>query len=373
MVWTVRCALLTAGLSFVLAADEPSSGSVWIPERQLLPVMELHPAYSREQKQPSLPKTPADTDRMIEVPTWRPPVAFEGGGSSKRPAISALSDPLSLSLSPPTDHTTHARPVQISHESSEDGLTASTTSPHPPVQAPADVQDGQQWPRFKVGDDKFGLHGYPLGHPGFKHLYEGPARVPWQPWNFEHFVKNGAFQTFMTRFQPEPFLLRAIQATLWNQLQHDGIRPRLVSTKGSAMQGDYLWPPVQASPNHPEQLDVPSRARSKRIRNILAESIQAHSMRNPEVFHLEVPFRSEVRHILMVPSKAYRFIEAWESAAGSQMWFFFEGMRSVYDGKNRLAFLGSMFLPDHAEWALLKARILKIGLPSLAAFNRVGT
>lgn len=228
---------------------------------------------------------------------------------------------------------------------------------------------------------KFTLQPYPREIPFFKHLYQGPHLPPWTPWNFEDFGSEGNLKATLERFQPSPRLLRAIRSRIWDHLQSKGVQPLLVSTQGTAMQGDFLWPPVAVVSTPPAaDLDIPPLIRSLRVRQALTEEFSRHSLQDPRFFHLEVNAQSRRRHILMVPGGDLRFVHFMNThepplqRPPSQLWLFFEGMRPelLYRNKEskKPAFLGASFLPSSAELLLLHDNVVQIAFPAHVALVR---
>ncbi|GAC94429.1 hypothetical protein PHSY_002000 [Pseudozyma hubeiensis SY62] len=367
----------------VVGTDDAEPGTARIPERQLFPVMELNSAYKAQLEPEIFPSTPMRLDRMIEVPTWRKPVPVKTSNIPDARELAAPSPHTELSSFPPSQPALGQSSAQLPSTESKEAVAAeqisrpsfpstSRTTFQSAQQIPAFELRGQKWGPFEIGKDFFALQPYPLDLPALRHLYQGTYFRTWQPWNFEDFVNENGFATRGTRYQPEPPLLQAINSKIWSGLARNGVRAQLVSQQFTAMQGDFLWPPVKVTEAWTNPLDIPDRVRALHIRNAIGDQIRARPPQRPALFHLQVVVGYQARHILMVPAPVQKLVEEWKSTADSQLWLFFEGMRPSHERSNRLAFLGAQFLPNGAHQLLLKDRVLEVALASLAAFNQPG-
>ncbi|SJX62653.1 uncharacterized protein SRS1_16551 [Sporisorium reilianum f. sp. reilianum] len=370
---------LKAAPSCVSAFDPPPS-MVRIPELQLFPVTQIHPASSGRLGSGSVAQVATDPSRYVEVPTWSR--HHQGEVSSSRDPPTSRAPPVLLDLLPPSQASSrdltaqdasipayHGGPLTVLPVPA--GPKAGPNMIHPSHYIPAVRQEpgGQMWGPFGVGMPKFTLQAYPLELPLFKHLYQGAHLEARTPWDFEEFIIDGKFKAAYVRFQPDPAMLRAIHTAIWDQLFSEGIEPRPVSTSGTAVQGDFLWPPVEVVRMPAADLDIPPSIRSQRIRQAISEKMHGHTSSRPRLFHLEVQVQGRIRHVLMVPGRDYRYVHLWRDQDSSQLWLFFEGMRPEFFVRkgysNRLAFLGAMFLPKGAEYVLLQANAVKVAFPSI--------
>ncbi|GAC94430.1 hypothetical protein PHSY_002001 [Pseudozyma hubeiensis SY62] len=212
------------------------------------------------------------------------------------------------------------------------------------------MEDGRAYGPYKVGVGHYTFQNkpYPLDIKFFRASYQfGPL----QPTSFERYDWTGMDLTDNSIFRPDPELLRRVQQRIGGSLRFHGWMPEPVDTvAGTAMQGEYLWPP---SHPHPYRFELQM---SQRSRKLFLGGALTELTRRPESWPtawtmiLPATEGEAERRVLMtnVPPEAYTDLS--RSNRRSDFWLFHE---AVLDGRNsnlpRMALLGGMFLPKGAS------------------------
>ncbi|SPO27265.1 uncharacterized protein UTRI_10382 [Ustilago trichophora] len=346
--------------------SEPRLDHVFAPEHYFYPVQESDPAYRGEPGWELRPNTPTRSNRPIG---FRPDslgyTAYEAklhGMTLSHPSSSAFPE----NQAPGPDLASSWQPGQGSTSRMLDG----TSLPLQPGHAGSSYQasdfqrplEQQQGGAYILGSDKFSMHTYPLDLPAFKHLYSDDGAL------FENFERHFDGIQLISRgtvFRPDPEILRAIQHQIWKQLASKGVHPKPVSPDIPLHEGEYLWPPVEASQTFAGQLEISPYRLGKKLRKTISRRLDTHSGKEPRLFRMDLKMGSDTRHILMFPVRHADFVGGSVTAPGPSPWLFYEGV--TYGGARhphqeifRLAVLGSTYLPQGTEAHLRGANILEI-------------
>ncbi|CDW97087.1 hypothetical protein [Sporisorium scitamineum] len=352
-----------------------------IPELQLFP-----PAFSSRTENAAVPQTLTNPGHLVEALAWPRHAVEEGSGSSYAPTsrtppvLLNLLSPWQASSSNIVDHPALQTPP--SEISSSNLVAHNPASRTPTLQAPSSepIADNPTFQTLEGGpitvlpvpSELRGQISVSRYIPAFRQM---PGGRTWGPYlvGMPLFLQQSyPLSTYLSfSISTKVPTLMSVRTTIWDALQSRGVSPGLVSTLGTAMQGDYLWPPVEIVGTRAGALDIPAHMRSQRIRQAISERLGSHSRLNPSLFNLKVQVDGVDRHRLVVPVRDHKFVHVAQAPEASQLWLFFEGVwPNVHYGlsaSNRLTFLGATYLRRYAEKVLLEANVAKVAFPSLAA------
>ncbi|CBQ72818.1 conserved hypothetical Ustilaginaceae-specific protein [Sporisorium reilianum SRZ2] len=221
------------------------------------------------------------------------------------------------------------------------------------------MDDHRQYGPYSIGLWKFENRPYPVDIPLLQNNYVHDSKPPI---DFE-FTGAGRAALDEPLFRPEPQVLKRIQDLLTTTLRRGDWQPKPndPSDARSALEGEFLWPPVQLQPDVPNQLMMKKGIRTS-FSMAVAKALEYHHETGRGVWTLELryPGMMETRKIMMVWARADLNTVVTYRNRKSHFWLFYEALQDqAHGGRPRLALLGGTFLPWDAVDHLYFAGVLR--------------
>ncbi|SJX62652.1 uncharacterized protein SRS1_16550 [Sporisorium reilianum f. sp. reilianum] len=230
------------------------------------------------------------------------------------------------------------------------------------------MDDHRQYGPYSIGLRKFENRPYPVDIPLLQNNYVYDSK---SPINFE---LTGAGRAALAEplFRPEPEVLKSIQDLLTTTLRRGDWQPKPndPSDARSALEGEFLWPPVQLQPDVPNQLMMEKDIR-KSFSTAVVKALEYHRTTGRGVWKLELryPGVKETRKIMMFRTRADVNTEVTYRTTASDFWLFYEALQDQSEGgRPTLALLGGTFLPREAVRRQLFGGVLRSAHPKVLSY-----
>ena len=230
------------------------------------------------------------------------------------------------------------------------------------------LPDGRIYGPFHIGGHKFQAKPYPLDIPYLKRSY-GFNQDRLYPINFEQLTQDVRVEAKGAIFRPEPHVLARISVQLRTFLRRHGWVPQLVNVHDplSAVQGEFLWPPLKPHESKWELQMSKSLRISMYFEAMPARTQGKSSLQQAYTLTLPAGPGYDLRYIMMTPvRRPDLYTDLPYLALQDDFWLMHE---TLLDGsqmsKPRLALLGGMFLPRGAAEVLQRYGAIRPALTNI--------
>ncbi|KAJ9480371.1 hypothetical protein PHBOTO_003593 [Pseudozyma hubeiensis] len=233
------------------------------------------------------------------------------------------------------------------------------------------MDDGRTYGPYQVGVGDYTFQNKPYPFDKIDFFRASWQFGPIQPTSFERYDWKGMDLTDNSIFRPDPELLRRVQQRIGGSLRFHGWMPEPVDTvAGTAMQGEYLWPP---SHPHPYRFELQMSQRSRKL--FLGGALTELTRRPenwPTAWTMIFPATEgeAERRVLMTNVPPQTYTDLSRSNGRSDFWLFHE---AVLDGRHsnlpRMALLGGMFLPKGASNVLQHEGFIRPAINHLLGYH----